>query len=233
MQMLAAVFGGIALVALAGCTAPPPAKTAKTTDLQEAPDVPTYCASKSKPCVPAVEFVDALCRKRFASVAPYLFQKHTPFVREYTKCKACEAVDLAGKPTGSALGFAEELLLLRVVTEMPDKPKQPLKETHELLRWDGTCVALPKRDVVAYLPGNPDATAVEFDDFDTTMRGALLRDKKVEAAHTARDTACKERNSAECARSSKMLSDQIIKAIRMGLRLPMPRERPAVSTSHE
>jgi hypothetical protein len=232
MRILVAA-GWFSFMALGACADPPQPKAAKPLEIVEAPDIPTYCASKSKPCVPAPEFVDALCRKGYPSVAPYLFQKHTPFVREYVKCKSCEVQAPTRGHDKPALSFAEELLLLRVITELPDKPKQPAKESYELLRWDGTCVKLAKRDVVSYLPGNPEAAPIEFDDFDTTMRSALLRDKRIEASHAAREAYCTEPKGADCARSRKALSDQVIKSIRLGLRLPMPRDRPSFAAAHE
>ncbi len=230
MKFCARLARCLSLIALSSCGGTPEAKTPETAEVGEAPDVPTYCAPKSKPCVPPPDFVESLCHARYASVAAYLFQKHTPFVREYVKCKTCEAVSSIGGPVGSrTLGFGEELLLLRVITEMPDKPKQPIKESYDLLRWDGTCVTLSKRDAVSYLPAAPSATKVNFDDFDTTMRAALLRDKKIETAHNARETACKkDKAGAECAQLDRALADLVVKAIRQGLRLPMPRQRPGM-----
>jgi hypothetical protein len=224
----------LSLVAFSGCGGAPEAKAPELVEVDEAPDVPTYCATKAKPCVPPPEFVESLCHARFASVAAYLFQKHTPFVREYVRCKGCEAVSSIGGPVGSrTLGFAEETLLLRVITEMPDQPKQPIRESYDLLRWDGTCVTLSKGDAVSYLPGAAGAAAVRFDDFDTTMRSALLRDRKIEASHSAREKACKSKaTSPECGQLDRALADLIVKSIRQGLRLPMPRQRPAMSTAH-
>jgi hypothetical protein len=233
MRIFVAVAECVSLLALCACADPPPPKAAKPLEVVEAPDVPTYCASKAKPCVPTPEFVEALCRKSYPSVAPYLFQKHTPFVREYVKCKSCETQASVRGHDNTPLVFAEELLLLRVITEAPEKAKQAPKETHELMRWDGTCVTLAKRDVVPYLPGNPEAAPIVFDDFDTTMRTALLRDKKIEATQAACEAYCKDPKSADCKRSRKALSDQVIKAIRLGQRLPMPRDRPSFGAAHE
>ncbi len=203
-------------------------------EIREAPDIHTYCASKEKPCLPEAEFVERLCQSRFASVAPYLFQKHTPFVRQYVKSHNCELKSAFNGPTGQQpIAFGEELLLLRVRRDAPAHAKQPAAENYDLLRWDGTCVTLPKHDMVPYLPGVPKAPPVEFDDFDTTMRAAVVRDKKLEVLHAARENACKQAaKGSACESAKKSLSDQLVISIRQGLRLPMPRERPGGVAAH-
>ena len=212
-----------------GCEEPPPKAPPPPPEPQEAPDIPTYCASAAKPCVPPPDFVELLCRDRFASVAPYLFQKHTPFVRLHVKSRSVELGNSFKGPTGSnAVAFAEELVLLRVISESAENAKKPPLERYDLLRWDGTCLTLPKTDVVTYLPGMPQAAPVEFNEFDSTMRVALLRDKKIGKLHDDRERVCQQGQASEgCTKASKALSEGIVGAIRQGLRLPMPRERPS------
>lgn len=235
MKLCRELLGCLCIFSLASC-AEESAPVAKTPlEVREAPDVPTYCASKEKPCVPPAEFVAQLCQGRFASVAPYLFQKHTPFERHFVKNRNCQLKTSFGGPTGEQpIAFAEELLLLRVKPAASAQGKKVPAEDLDFLRWDGTCVTLPKRDVVTYLPGVAKASPLEFDDLDTTMRAAVVRDKKLDALHAARETACKqEPKGSVCEKARKSLSDQLVTAIRSGLRLPMPRERPGAITQHE
>lgn len=218
---------------LLGCSEPPPPVVAPRPEPQEAPDIPTYCATSAKPCVPPQDFVEQLCKGRYASVGVYLFQKHTPFVRLHTKSRTIELKNDRGGPTSVPIVFAEELLLLRVNTLLPDKPKKPPEEIYAVLRWDGTCATLPKRDVVTYLPGLPQAAPVEFNDLDSTMRTALLRDAKLDKLHASRDSACQAGATSEsCIQASKALSEAIVAAVRQGLRLPMPRQRPTGASAN-
>jgi hypothetical protein len=212
---------------LLGCAEPPPPVVAPRPEPQEAPDVPTYCATSAKPCVPPQDFVEQLCKGRYPSVAVYLFQKHTPFVRLHAKSRTIELKNDRGGPTSVPVLFAEELLLVRVTPFTPDKPKKPPEEIYDVLRWDGTCATVPKRDVVTYLPGLPQATPVEFNDLDSTMRAALLRDTKLDKLRASRESACQAgANSDGCVQSSHALSEAIVGAVRQGLRVPMPRQRP-------
>ena len=231
MKVLCSLFG---FAWLLGCSEPPPPVVAPRPEAQEAPDVPTYCASKTKPCVPPPGFVELLCKDRYVSVAPYLFQKHTPFVRLHAKSRDVESKNKG--PTGEQpIAFAEEVLLLRVTSLPAEKPKKAPEEQYDVLRWDGTCATVSKRDFVAYLPGVPQAALVDFTTLDTTMRTALLRDAKLEKLNATRTTACQAgSNSDDCVKASKALSEAIVAAIRQGLRLPMPRQRPSESsTQHE
>ena len=99
-----------------------------------------------------------------------------------------------------------------------------------MLRWDGTCATVSKSDFVTYLPGMPQAALVDFTNLDTTMRAALLRDAKLEKLSSARTTACQgDSKSDGCVQASKALSEAVVAAIRQGLRLPMPRQRPSAS----
>ncbi len=219
----------LGIATLLGCAeSPPPIVVAPVREPQEAPDVPTYCASSAKPCVLQTDFVDQLCKDRYASVAPYLFQRHTPFVRLHANSRNIELRNSRGGPTGTQpIAFAEELLLLFVTTTPAEKPKKPDEEIYDVLRWDGTCATIPKSDVVTYLPGVPQAALVDFNELDTTMRAALLRDKKVGKLHEAREATCHAGSSSEsCVKATKTLSETIVAAIRLGLRVPMPRKRP-------
>ena len=229
MKVYRLIAGWLGIVFEMGCSEPPPKVVAPRAEPQEAPDVPTYCASNEKPCIPPPDFVEQLCADRFASVALYLFQKHTPFVRLHVKTRNVEPGNGFGGPTGNhPLVFGEELLLLRLSKLPASQPKRHSEEIYDALRWDGTCVTLPKRDAVTYLPAVPQAAPVEFNELDTTVRAALLRDRKLETLQTARSADCKQNIAAEdCAKSTKALSAHIVEAIRLGLRLPMPRQRPS------
>jgi hypothetical protein len=158
-----------------------------------------------------------------------LFQKYTPFLRLHVKSRNVEVRNDFGGPTGNhPIVFAEELLLLRVSSVPADKPKRLPEEFYDVERWDGTCATIAKRDAVTYLPGVPQAAPVEFKELDTTMRAAILRDKKLETLQNARSADCKQSTESEdCAKATKALSDSIVTAIRQGLRLPMPRQRPS------
>jgi hypothetical protein len=235
MKIRAALVGYFGVFMLSSCADEPPPAAKAPVESREAPDVPTYCASKAKPCVPPTEFIEQLCQGHFASVAPYLFQKHTPFERYYVKNRNSQMKTAFGGPTGDhPIAFAEELLLLRVKPAASEPGKKAPAEDLDFLRWDGTCITLPKRDAVPYLPGVPKAAPLEFDDLDTTMRADVRRDKKVETLYAAREAACKQDpKGSECEKSKKALSDQLVAAIRQGLRLPMPRERPGGTAAHE
>jgi hypothetical protein len=238
---IAARFSAVALVALfgfsglLGCSEPAPPAVAPRPEVHEAPDVPTYCASKIKPCVPPQDFVRQLCQDRYASVAPYLFQKHTPYVRLHAKSRSIELKNGFNGPTGTQpVAFAEEVLLMRVATVEPAKPKATAEEVYDVLRWDGTCVTAPKRDLVTYLPGTPQAALVDITTLDTTTRTALLRDAKLAKLDSSRTAACRaDAKSDGCAQAARALSDAIVAAIRQGLRLPMPRQRPSESGGHQ
>ncbi len=197
----------------------------------EAPDVPTFCASNAKPCVPPQDFVERLCADRYVSVAPYLFQKHTPFGRLHAKSRSIELKNGFHGPTGAQpVAFGEEVLLLRVTSVPADSPKKPAEEIEDVLRWDGTCATVAKHDLVAYLPGMPQAAPVEFANLDTTMRAALVRDAKLNKLSQARSLACHDEGASDaCTQADKSLSDAIVAAVRQGLRLPMPRHRPPAS----
>lgn len=233
MKTIGPIIGLLGIAWLAGCSEPPPPVVVPRPEPQEAPDVPTYCASSAKPCVPPQDFVDQLCKDRYASVAPYLFQKHTPFLRLHAKSRNIELRNGHTGPTGAQpIAFAEELLLLRVTTLEADKPQKPAEEIYDVLRWDGTCQTLSKREVVTYLPGLPQAAAVEFNELDTTMRAALLRDAKLEKLHASRDATCQPGAASDsCVQVTKALSEAIVAAIRQGLRLPMPRQRPGAAAA--
>ena len=97
MKVAAGVVG---LAWALGCSEPPPPVVAPRPEPKEAPDVPTYCASKAKPCVPPPDFVELLCKDRYVSVAPYLFQKQTPFVRLHAKSRTIELKNGFKGPTG-------------------------------------------------------------------------------------------------------------------------------------
>ena len=234
MKLCCGLLGCLCIFLLASCAEEPAPVAKAPVEVREAPDVPTYCASKEKPCMPPPEFIEQLCQGRFASVAPYLFQKHTPFERHYVKNRNCQMKTAFGGPTGDhPIAYAEELLLLRVKSGPAAQGKKPPVPELDLLRWDGTCVTLSKRDVVTYLPGVAKAAPLEFDELDTTMRAAVVRDKKLEALRAARETECKQDpKGSACEKARQSLSDQLVTAIRQGLRLPMPRERPGGVAAH-
>jgi len=214
---------------MAGCAEAPTPVVAARAEPTEAPDVPTYCAAKTKPCVPPEDFVERLCANRYVSVAPYLFEKHTPFVRLHAKSKTIELKNSLRGPVGAEpIAFAEEVLLLRVVSAPPSSPKKPAEEIYDVLRWDGTCASVPKRDLAPYLTGVPQAARVEFAKLETNMRAALTRDVKLSKLSSARTDACRSSESSEaCTQADKALSDAVVIAIRQGLKLPMPQHRPS------
>jgi len=216
---------------MAGCAEAPTPVVAARAEPTEAPDVPTYCAAKTKPCVPPEDFVERLCASRYVSVAPYLFEKHTPFVRLHAKSKTIELRNGLKGPVGAQpIAFAEEVLLLRVVSAPSASPKKPGEAIYDVLRWDGTCASVPKRDLAAYLPGVPQAAPVEFAKLETTMRAALTRDAKLNKLGAARADACRSSESSEaCTQADKALSDAVVVAIRQGLKLPMPQHRPGAN----
>lgn len=233
MKIRVVLVACMGLLPQLGCGETPAPVAPTHSEVREAPDIPTYCASGDKPCVPAADFVEQLCGGRFASVAPYLFQKSTPFVRQYVNCRNCELKNaLKGPISDRPLATSEELLLLRVTKGAAEQSKKLPAEIYDLLRWDGTCVTLPKRDVVAHAHGVAQAAPVEFGELDTTMRAAVLRDKKLSGLHASREAACKQNGeAADCSKANQALSDNLVAAIRQGLRLPMPRERPGGSGS--
>ena len=225
MRFLVGIVGFTCIV---GCAEDAPPVVAPKAESTEAPDVPTFCASKTKLCVPPEDFVEQLCADRYASVAPYLFQRHTPFLRFHVKARSIESINGFKGPTSSEpVSFAEEVLLLRAPSTAAASPKRPADEIYDVLRWNGTCAAVPKRELVRYLPGMPQAALVEFAKLDTTMRAALVRDAKVNKLHQTRITACQDKESSErCSLAEKALSEAIVAAVRLGLKLPMPRQRP-------
>ena len=225
------LVGIVVLACIVGCAEDAPPVVAPKAESTEAPDVPTFCASKTKLCVPPQDFVEHLCADRYASVALYLFQKHTPFLRFHVKSHSIESTSgFKGKAGSQPISFAEEVLLLRTRNMGADSPKRPADEVYDVLRWDGTCAAVPKRELVRYLPGMPQAALVEFARLDTTMRAALARDAKVNKLQQTRARACQDKESSEgCSLAEKALSEAIVATIRQGLKLPMPRQRPGAS----
>ncbi len=215
---------GTSLLLACGSPPPPPPPPQPEPELQ--PDIPTWCASKEKPCLPPAEFVARLCHGQYPETALYLFQKSTPWVRVWTKGRDLVALNAFGGPTGEALRPNEELLLLaRRDSEVASTDKGVLRSDY--LRWDGSCVTLAKKDVASAPLATPRHASVHVEALEPSLVRALMRDDKIRAAAEERDQKCvASADDPDCVKAREAVESRAVGAIHGGLKLPMPQKRP-------
>lgn len=235
MTMLAWVLLGITAC---GGTAPAPKNQSEAGEPKVADDLPTWCSSDKKPCLPERAFASKLCRGQFRGAALFLFQKQSPWERRWVKSnQGHPAINAEGGPTGEALLPSEEVLVLAVTDPAETTVAEPAPKTSSkakkpdpeilALRWDGSCASLKASALTTRAPQNPTHPIVHFNKLDPFVQRSLARESKLASEAAARDKACaNDAASSDCEMSDEMLSNSVVKAVRRGTKLSMPEERP-------
>ena len=222
------------MLQVACSSAAPEPKSEAMAEPKVAEDLPTWCSGSQKPCLPTRDFASRLCHGQYAGAALFLFQKQSPWQRRWVSVKAgLPARNSEGGPAGAPLVHAEELLVVAVdepssVADSEPKRSGSKRKDPELLalRWDGTCVSLRGSEAVTFLPGAPKHAPVDWSKLDPFVQRSLLREAEVERAFAVREQACSAKDSAECEKAERALSNAIVAQIRRGAKLSMPEQRP-------
>jgi len=223
--------------------APPPARTtraAKSADSEQPllqAELPHNCMREGGACYPPVDFVRALCKRKYPGVAIAMFERTAPWKHAFVKVKEVAPVNSLGGPTAHVqLEFLEEVLLLR---DREVKLRQSIVDvpnSYDVLRFDGTCATLAEDEFMTKKPYvRPRYAPIIWQQIDADMRQALTHSPKVDQAAEAQTAACRGSFLAgggePCKDATQQLARAIVTALGEGMQLPPPSNLPSWSVA--
>jgi hypothetical protein len=194
--------------------------------------VPSECARAGDLCLPPPAFVKRLCQDAYTGAALRLFEKSSPFSRGYIQSREIKAVNTLGGPASDApLRFDEEVLILtRRGGGGPGEMQVSGMGGYDVLRWDGTCATLSDGELTLRAPKQPRHAQFAWQDLDTNIQAALLRDAAIATARRNHKKHCHGvslgQRSAACASAEDTLGARIALSVRTGIELPTPDRMP-------
>jgi hypothetical protein len=200
-------------------------------------ELPHNCNREGGACFPPVDFVRALCKKKYPGVAIAMFEKTAPWKHAFVKVKEVAPVNSLGGPTAHVqLEFLEEVLLLR---DREVKQRQTIVDvpnSYDVLRFDGTCATLAEDEFMTKKPYvRPRYAPIVWQQIDAGMRQALTHSSKVDQAAEAQTVACRGSFLAgggeSCKGATQQLARAIVTALGEGLQLPLPSNLPSWSVA--
>ncbi len=200
-------------------------------------ELPRNCDREGGACFPPVDFVRALCKKKYPGVAIAMFEKSAPWKHAFVKVKEVAPVNSLGGPTAHVqLEFLEEVLLLR---DREVKQRQMIVDvpnSYDVLRFDGTCATLAEDEFMTKKPYvRPRYAPIIWQQIDVDMRQALTQNPKVDQAAESQTTACRGSFLAgggePCKDATQQLARAIVTALSEGLQLPPPSNLPSWSAA--
>ncbi len=223
--------------------APRPARTTRVAKSAESEQpslqakLPRNCMREGGACYPPVDFVRALCKKKYPGVAIAMFEKTAPWKHAFVKVKEVAPVNSLGGPTAHVqLEFLEEVLLLR---DREVKLRQSIVDvpnSYDVLRFDGTCATLAEDEFMTKKPYvRPRYAPIIWQQIDADMRQALTQSSKVDQAAEAQTMACRGSFLAgggePCKDATQQLARAIVTALSEGLQVPPPSNLPSWSVA--
>jgi hypothetical protein len=191
-------------------------------------ELPRNCSNDSKFCSPPEDFVRALCKKKYPSVAIALFERNAPWRHAYVKVKDVAPVNSFGGPAAHTfLEFLEEVVILREREIKQHSVIQELPNTFDVFRLDGTCATLAQDELTTKKPViRPHYAPIIWQQLEEGIRQALSQNQKVDQAAEAQTLACRGSFFAgggePCKEATQQLARAIIAAVDEGLELPAP-----------
>ncbi len=196
---------------------------------------PRICTREAGACYPPVDFVRALCKKKYPGVAIAMFEKTAPWKHAFVKVKDVAPVNSLGGPTAfSRLEFLEEVLLLREREIKQQQMIVDIPNSFDVLRFDGTCATLAEDEFMTKKPYVRARYApIIWQQIDARIRQALTQIPKVDQAAEAQTLACRGSFLAgggePCKDATQQLARAIVAVLSEGVQLPPPSELPSWS----
>jgi hypothetical protein len=211
----------------------PPKSDPTTVSPSATAELPHSCSGSRKDCLPPLDFVRRLCKKKYPGVAIVMFNKTAPWQHAFVKVKDVVPFNSLGGPSAhTRLEFLEEVLLLR---ERELKKQQAemimdLPVSYDVLRFDGTCATLADDEFMTRKPYVKTRLApIIWQQIDGRIRQALAQYSKVEVAVNAQEAACHGTFLAggePCRDATQQLARAIRAVLSDGVELPLPSQIP-------
>ena len=200
-------------------------------------ELPRNCMRGETACYPPVEFVRALCKKKYPGVAITMFEKSAPWKHAFVRVKDVAPINSFGGSTSfSRLEFLEEVLLLR---EREIKQRQMIVDipnSYDVLRFDGSCATLAEDEFMTKKPYvRPRYAPIIWQQIDARIRQALIQNPKIDQAAEAQTLACRGSFLAgggePCKDATQQLARAIVAVLSEGTQLPPPSNLPSWSVA--
>jgi len=238
---------GLVAVGLTACgSAPePPASDASEHDMKPAAGVtdgeptqqatsqkvlPWRCRKSKPPCMPPPTFVERLCQDVYPDVALHMFAPGTPWRRFYMLHNA-EPFNASGGASllGDKMRRGEEVIALRRRNARGGVEVSDVAGW-DVLRWNGACASIHDGEFTLDPPGTIGNARPEWRSLGNELRQSLEADPEFHEVYEARRKSCKGisigRVSSDCEVYDRKLSDEIVRHVRNGAKLPPPKKIP-------
>lgn len=197
----------------------------------EKPPFPVRCAKKKGECLPPSEWVDKLCDDIYPDLALHLFGPKTPWKRLYMVARA-EPFNASGSVSlvGDPMQPGEEVIAVRRRNDGSGKIQIGDTAGYDVFRWNGACATIHDGDFTTERPATVRHAKIEWRRLGLPLRQALQAEPSIGEVYDARHEKCRGKSmgivSADCEKYDRMLTDEVVRYVRSGGKLPAPTKVP-------
>lgn len=208
----------------ANTKAPPPSVPASAAAAATTQELPETCENKAA-CFPPSNFVDAVCKRKFADLPLYLFAARMPWQHLYVKAEDVEPVNpYGGEQSEIWMHFGEEVVLLRKKQADAKGVQVSGPSDVDVLRWDGTCATIREEMLVRYVPAPMQTPRIIWRHLDEGSQDALLKNSVVARSLEGQKKNCRDSSlthpTPACEKGMRQLTDAIVLAVHQNIALP-------------
>jgi hypothetical protein len=238
---------GLLCLGLSSCGSAPEPPAADASDQAERPEakvsdqeptqvaaakktIPWRCRKSKPPCMPPPTFVERLCQDVYPDVALHMFAPGTPWRRFYMLHTA-EPFNASGGASllGDKMRRGEEVIALRRRNAKNGIQVSDISGW-DVLRWNGACASIHDGEFTTDPPNSIGNARPTWRSLGPELRQSLEENPELQEVYEARRKSCKGisigRVSADCEEFDKKLSDEIVRVVRNGTKLPKPAKVP-------
>jgi hypothetical protein len=192
--------------------------------------LPWRCRKSKPPCMPPPTFVERLCQDVYPDVALHMFAPGTPWRRFYMLHNA-EPFNASGGASllGDKMRRGEEVIALRRRNQRAGVQVSDVAGW-DVLRWNGACASIHDGEFTTDPPNTVGNARPEWRSLGFEMRETLTAVPEFHEVYEARRKSCKGitlgRVSSDCETYDKKLSEEIVRQVRNGTKLPPPKKIP-------
>lgn len=187
------------------------------------------CASKKGECLPDPKWVAKLCEDIHPDLALHLFRPEMPWRRLYM-LKRAEPFNAYGGVSlvGDPMRPGEELIALR----RRDGGGLQMSDTagYDVLRWNGACATIHDGDFSTEPPRTLRHARIEWRRLGLPLRLALEKEPTIGEVYETRREKCRGKSmgrvSEECETYDDLLTEEVVRYVRDGGKLPAPSKVP-------
>lgn len=192
--------------------------------------LPWRCRKSKPPCMPPPTFVERLCQDVYPDVALHMFAPGTPWRRFYMLHNA-EPFNASGGASllGDKMRRGEEVLALRRRNARSGIQVSDVAGW-DVLRWNGACASIHDGEFSTDEPDVVNNAHIDWRSLGPESRQAFDAMPEFHEVYEARRKSCKGisigRVSADCEEYDKKLTEEIVRQVRSGAKLPPPHKIP-------